>query len=356
MFITRRRRTFEGSSKSTSLLAVGPFAGRTDVATNSFSSNSNTTLPGSSRPIPLKYKTFNFQALTSANINAFSGTAPPHTGIWLWADTVNIGGNGSGGIAYLNNMGTNGSDATALNAAGDAGVPRAGGSGAGGGSAFDSNYVADQDISFPYEVDGGAGSSGAAGDDGDPQADLVINGLGSSGTGTSTPGGFTLPNGGDAVKYFSGTNPGGQGYGGGGDGGGVLASGFIEAQASPYYYFLGGGGGPGGGFVCIVCRVLNLSSGFAGILTGGSNAGLPASDNAGQGSFQEIEAMGGGGGVAQIYAQQKIGSFNQIGVGGGFSSQFSFQANNGTVQLYEIGSNGTTLTLHTNLNDTWNNT
>lgn len=344
------------SSQPPTLIPVGPFAGMSAQGINNLSVISvNRTLPAATRTTPLKYNTVTFLANTASNIRLSAASSGSRSAIWIWADTMNWGGNGSGGLSIIDNSAIGGDDAQSFDA-GNGGFCFSGGSGGGGGSVIDSEGIVDGGTFPPIEIDGANGSAGGIGDNGQNFSSFGSEGQGGFSNGNTTAVGFTMPSGGYSLDAFGGLAVnGGQGFGAGGQGGGVNVTNFDPDNPEPYWFYAGGGGGGGGGAIVIVTRILNLTN-YAGCTATGGNGGRPDRGDGGVATFQDLESTGGGGGVIMIYAKKKAGVWNTITVGGGQSTFFTYTSGPGTIQLWEIGSDNVTLTQHTNLNDTWDNT
>ena len=261
--------------------------------------------------------------------------------IWIWCDTLTLGGNffGTWNIDATNS--TPGGDGYLTNIApcqcccppeyvpaGGAGAQGALGGGGGGGNA--SPYSADtyggSGISLSpisgYTGGNGSGSGGSPGGTG---------GFGNSSSLSAElyPTGLALPYGGNSGDGLQGQ----PGVGASGSGGGVSTN-IIGS---------GGGGGAAGGRIIICARVVTQT---------GTGGGLAATGSAGGAGYAGgNNGYAGGGGVISVYAQ-KCNTTWTISTAGGDCT-----ATAGNWWFTEINHAGTALgTRHVNTQANWDNT
>lgn len=359
----------------TTLLNVGPTSSLGTVTLASLSDITYTTLTSLSsshtRTSPLKYKTVTLNA----------GVTIQPSGNWcaqFWCDTFNLAGVIN--VSATSGAYSSGPDSGAGGSGGSGGAGGAGGEGGltlGLGSADGTNGDG-QDGFYAHDGVPGLGTGAAyavasgfawpvLGEPGASSGSLVVDSYGPgdphyypwnystypdgpydgfTGNGDDTWDYTTYPDGPyegfNTVEYtdqgpatawhYDGQSPYKDASGPWGAGGDAGPGGGGNA---------GGGGGGGGGLICIVTRVLNVTSGHS--LTsaggiggyGGGMAANPSGEYSGVGGY-------GGRGPAYIAAKKKTGV------------TLSHNTATGS-KLYEITSSNT-LVLHTNWADTWDNT
>lgn len=319
--LLRRRMSSPRSSGPPQLLRVGPYAGKSSVFISSLTNltiSSNTTVGIT----PTFDSPYTYNTLT-VNNDLRVNPADLYTAWYIWVNSLVVGASGR-----IMAFGADGSDGGAAPPAeGNGGN---GSSGGGAGSAFEAEAgnggsFGEDGQSIDYQ-----GGSGTANVNGKYLSGVPTTWFGKGGSGGA---GEIAPS-----AYYAGAG-GTEDFGLAGGGGGGSEDLDNQGLAS------GGGGGGGGGLICIVGKSLSGT----GIL-------YAPGGNGGQGSqkvYQFGFGGGGGGGVISLFFQKYTGGINANVSPGDSSGATSPVA--GTARIYEIGRNGTTLTLRA-FNQSWDNT